>query len=459
MPVFSGSSIACISPSGYLMPQKNFGGCSRKLHCFFCLILVEVKNNAYALSTKRRVVDSLYTFSYLTAKCALNPKKGNIRQQPHLKCTENVNHAVWGRMSRSWRRDPVQQECWRFMEVHLDLNLLATSLWIGGLFNVSLKKNMGKAISGGFSHLETCWCLHVTSLPARGLPGCKEHCFQCATPRSWTKWAHEPKAALRPKGNPRTGLQVLQNGTKHLCCRTDSGKIREAISLSLQSSSISTGNTPVQHAVDACVVCMRLHGGPGLTVCLAFSSLVTNEMQQKNSWKGRCPVYNVPAPPTKDSKRTMDMRKPFAFFELQQVCCTGLLYKNRLKASNESKNGANVSNTTRESNVTGAVLPVPCPPTHRAFLDSFTFQWNFCRCHLACSGFKDKQRCIEWSSCTGFFNFLTRHTAIFNQAVLREEGTVCFEVKYHANGWRIGLFDSHLILAAARHNHDMAFKT
>ena len=148
-------------------------------------------------------------------------------------------------MSRSWRRDPVQQECWRFMEVHLDLNLLATWLWIGGLFNVSLKKNMGKAISGGFSHLETCWCLHVTSLPARGLPGCKEHCFQCATPRSWTKWAHEPKAALRPKGNPRTGLQVLQNGTKHLCCRTDSGKIREAISLSLQSSSISTGNTPV----------------------------------------------------------------------------------------------------------------------------------------------------------------------------------------------------------------------
>ena len=39
VPVFSGSSIACISPSGYLMPQKNFGGCSRKLHCFSCLIL------------------------------------------------------------------------------------------------------------------------------------------------------------------------------------------------------------------------------------------------------------------------------------------------------------------------------------------------------------------------------------------------------------------------------------
>ena len=126
------------------------------------------------------------------------------------------------------------------------------------------KRTWAKRFRGASLILKHVDCLHVTSLPARGLPGCKEHCFQCATPRSWTKWAHEPKAALRPKGNPRTGLQVLQNGTKHLCCRTDSGKIREAISLSLQSSSISTGNTPVQHAVDACVVCMRLHGGPGL---------------------------------------------------------------------------------------------------------------------------------------------------------------------------------------------------
>ena len=58
-PAFSLSSIACISPSGYLMPQKNFGGCSRKLHCLFWLI--EVKKSAYASSTKGRVVDSLYT--------------------------------------------------------------------------------------------------------------------------------------------------------------------------------------------------------------------------------------------------------------------------------------------------------------------------------------------------------------------------------------------------------------
>ena len=108
---------------------------------------------------------------------------------------------------------------------------------------------------------------------------------------------------------PRRALQFLKHCMKHLCWRTDNGEICETI--------IFIRSTSVQHAVDACVVCIRLHGGPGLTVM--------NEMQQENSWKGQCPVYNVPLPPTNHSKRMMDMWKPFVFFELQQVCCTGLL--------------------------------------------------------------------------------------------------------------------------------------
>ena len=63
---------------------------------------------------------------------------------------------------------------------------------------------------------------------------------------------------------PGRALQFLKNGTKNLCCRTDNGEICETI--------IFMRRTSVQHAVDACVVCIHLHGGPGLTVNAVISS-------------------------------------------------------------------------------------------------------------------------------------------------------------------------------------------
>ena len=253
-------------------------------------------------------------------------------------------------------------------------------------------KNMGKAILGGFFHLKACWFLHVTSRPARGLPRCKQHCFQYATPRTSTKEANEPKAALRPKGCPKKSSSIPE-------------KLHETSVLeNRQRWNMQNHNFHAKNVGATCCRRLRcLHASAWWPRSDRLSGFLLTSYERNATGKlMERAVSCIQRACTKDSKRMMDMRKRFAFFELQQVCCTGLLYKNRLKASNESKNGTNVSNAARESNVTGAVLPLPCQPTHHAFSASFTFQWNFCRCHLACSGFKDEQRCIEWSSCTRF---------------------------------------------------------
>ena len=264
--------------------------------------------------------------------------KGNIRQLPHLKCTENVNHAVWDRMSRSWRRGSVQQESsrcisiWFYLQFHRGPVAYSVSLplgktWAKRFWVVSF---ILKHVDFFMSHLyQHEGCPGVSSIafnmPHRGL--------------EQNRQMNQNQLFVRNVA-PRRALQFLKNCMKHLCWRTDNGEICETI--------IFMWRTSVQHAVDACVVCIHLHGGPGLTVCLVFSSLVTNEMQQENSWKGRCPCIQHACNEgfQKDDGHA------------KTVCCTGLLYKNRLKASNESKNGTNVSNTARESNVTGAVLPL-----------------------------------------------------------------------------------------------------
>lgn len=150
------------------------------------------------------------------------------------------------------------------MEVHLDLILLATSLWISGLFSLFLGKTWAKRFRRVF-HLETCSCLRVTSLLARGLHGCTGALLSiCHTEVLNKNGQMNQRQLFVRKVAPRRGLQFLKKlRPKHLCCRTDNGEICGTI--------IFMRSTSVQHAVDACVVCIRLHGGPGLTVRLVFS--------------------------------------------------------------------------------------------------------------------------------------------------------------------------------------------
>ena len=190
------------------------------------------------------------------------------------------------------------------------------------------------------------------------------------------------------------------------------------------------------------------------------------ERNTTGSWKEECPVHNGSAPPQIISlEKGTELCTPPLFLELRQVFCTALLQKIRLKASNDLKNGANTSNTrfqrTRvqdlivvffdtdckafqssskkpESVIYSDAFPLPSQHTHHAFQDSLAFKGKLWM-PPGISSFKDEQRCIEWSSGTHFFDCLAGHTAICNQAVLWKEGTVCFETKYHANGWRIAL--------------------
>ena len=161
------------------------------------------------------------------------------------------------------------------MEVHLN-----------GLFGLSLGKTWAKRFWVVFFILK-----HVDFFMSHldqheGCPGVSSIAFNMPHRGLQQKRQMNQKQLFVRRVAPGRALQFLKNGTKNLCCRTDNGEICKTI--------IFMRRTSVQHAVDACVVCMRLHGGPGLTVCLVFSSLVTNEMQQENSWKRRCPVYNVP---------------------------------------------------------------------------------------------------------------------------------------------------------------------
>ena len=306
--------------------------------------------------------------------CALKPKKGNIRQLPHLKCTENVNHAVWDRMSRSWRRGSVQQESsrcisiWFYLQFHRGPVAYSVSLplgktWAKRFWGVSfILKHVDFFISHLYQH--------------EGCPGVSSIAFNMPHRGLEQKRQMNQKQLFVRKV---CALQFLKNCMKHLCCRTDNGEIRETL--------IFMWRTSVQHAVDACVVCIRLHGGPGLTVCLVFSSLVTNEMQQENSWKGRCPVYNT-------SSCSM---------------CVALVYFTKTDWRHQTIRRTERTYPTLHENPTWQAQCfhcMPCQPTHHAFSASFTFQWNFCRCHLAWLGFKVKQRCIEWSSGTEFFIIL-----------------------------------------------------
>ena len=191
----SGTSIACISTSGYLMPPKK-------------MLLFKEASLSFLIDKSQkqclRVVNKercrwqplcIGNSKYLLFQPALAPKKWNIL--PHLKCAETVNHTVWGRMSRSWRRDSVQQECWRLMEVHLDLILLATSLWISGVFSLFLGKTWAKRFRRVF-HLETCSCLRVTSLLARGLHGCAGALLSiCRTEVQMGKWTKGSSSSER----------------------------------------------------------------------------------------------------------------------------------------------------------------------------------------------------------------------------------------------------------------------
>ena len=279
-------------------------------------------------------------------KCALNPIKGNIRQLPHLKCNRKCKPRSLGQNVKILAARFCST---RIIEVHLDLILFAISSRTSGLFSqLTPGKNMGKAILGGFFHLKACWFLHVTSRPARGLPRCKQHCFQYATPRTSTKEANEPKAALRPKGCPEKSSSIPE-------------KLYETSVLeNRQRWNMRNHNFHVKNVGATCCRRLRcLHTSAWWPRSDSLSGFLLTSYERNATGKlMERAVSCIQHACTKDSKRMMDMRKPLAFLELQQVCCTGLLYKNRLKASNESKNGTNVSNTARESNVTGAVLPL-----------------------------------------------------------------------------------------------------
>ena len=190
------------------------------------------------------------------------------------------------------------------------------------------------------------------------------------------------------------------------------------------------------------------------------------ERNTRGSRKEECPVHNGSAPPQLISlEKGMELCAPPLFLELCQVFCTALLQKIRLKASNDLKNGANTSNTrfqrTRvqdliivffdtdckafqssskkpESVIYSDAFPMPSQHTHHAFQDSLAFKGKLCRCHLAWLGLG--RTTVHWVAIRNtFFDWVAGHTAICNQAVLWKEGTVCFETKYHANGWRIAL--------------------
>ena len=209
-------------------------------------------------------------------------------------------------------------------------------------------KNMGKAILGGFFHLKACWFLHVTSRPARGLPRCKQHCFQYATSRTSTKEANEPKAALRPKGCPEKSSSIPE-------------KLYETSVLeNRQRWNMRNHNFHVKHVGATC--CRRLR-------CLHTSAwwprsdslpgflLTSYERNATGKFMERA-VSCI--------QRASASHKPFQKDDghVKTVCvlrvAARVLHWSTLenpvwsKASNESKNGANISNSARDSNVTGA---------------------------------------------------------------------------------------------------------